>query len=326
HKYKEDVKLMVETGLDAYRLSISWSRLIPNGRGPINPKGLQFYNNLINELISSAYLFLVCGHCLLLNAEESLSCKNNRSNFKMLCRSALHKLRYMQVGLLEGNRDYAYIYTSDGMSLYELAMFILKERKYTAKYNDDLCVVCWDGGNLLLCDGCPRSFHKDNYLRTELQYYIGNVQNVCQYQVFPRGNWYCQICQNMFQRESFVADNVHAVAAERVEGVGPIEQIARCIRIVKDSDAEMGGCVLCGGSDFSRSGFGPRTIIFCDQCKKEYHVGCLRDHKMAFLKELPEGIWICCDDCTRIHSILENILIRGPERLPESLLDVIKVK
>ncbi|XP_024639596.2 hydroxyisourate hydrolase isoform X1 [Medicago truncatula] len=51
HRYKEDVQLMVETGLDAYRFSISWSRLIPNGRGPINPKGLQYYNNLINELI-----------------------------------------------------------------------------------------------------------------------------------------------------------------------------------------------------------------------------------------------------------------------------------
>ncbi|XP_021775388.1 beta-glucosidase 31-like [Chenopodium quinoa] len=52
HKYKEDVQLMVETGLDAYRFSISWSRLIPDGRGAINPKGLRFYNNLINELIS----------------------------------------------------------------------------------------------------------------------------------------------------------------------------------------------------------------------------------------------------------------------------------
>ncbi|MCD7462649.1 hypothetical protein HAX54_049031 [Datura stramonium] len=52
HKYKEDVQLMVDVGLEAYRFSISWSRLIPNGRGPVNPKGLQYYNNLIDELIS----------------------------------------------------------------------------------------------------------------------------------------------------------------------------------------------------------------------------------------------------------------------------------
>ncbi|CAK9322856.1 unnamed protein product [Citrullus colocynthis] len=51
HKYQEDVKLMADMGLDAYRFSISWSRLIPNGRGPVNPKGLEYYNNLINELL-----------------------------------------------------------------------------------------------------------------------------------------------------------------------------------------------------------------------------------------------------------------------------------
>ncbi|KAG8067827.1 hypothetical protein GUJ93_ZPchr0005g14249 [Zizania palustris] len=51
HKYKEDVKLMSDTGLEAYRFSISWSRLIPGGKGPVNPKGLEYYNNLINELV-----------------------------------------------------------------------------------------------------------------------------------------------------------------------------------------------------------------------------------------------------------------------------------
>lgn len=51
HKYKEDVKLMSDTGLEAYRFSISWSRLIPRGRGPVNPKGLEYYNNLIDELV-----------------------------------------------------------------------------------------------------------------------------------------------------------------------------------------------------------------------------------------------------------------------------------
>ncbi|CAM0952362.1 unnamed protein product [Alopecurus aequalis] len=51
HHYKDDVKLMRKVGLDAYRFSIAWPRLIPDGRGEINPKGLDYYNNLINELI-----------------------------------------------------------------------------------------------------------------------------------------------------------------------------------------------------------------------------------------------------------------------------------
>jgi hypothetical protein len=50
----------------------------------------------------------------------------------------------------------------------------------------------------------------------------------------------------MFQREKFVAYNVNAFASGRVEGVDPIEQITkRCIRIVKDIDAELSGCALC---------------------------------------------------------------------------------
>lgn len=52
HKYKEDVKLLQDMGVDAYRMSISWSRLIPDGRGAVNPKGLEYYNNLIDELLS----------------------------------------------------------------------------------------------------------------------------------------------------------------------------------------------------------------------------------------------------------------------------------
>jgi beta-glucosidase len=51
HKYMEDVKLISETGLEAYRFSISWSRLIPNGTGAVSPKGLEYYNNFIDELV-----------------------------------------------------------------------------------------------------------------------------------------------------------------------------------------------------------------------------------------------------------------------------------
>ncbi|GGP09801.1 glycoside hydrolase family 1 protein [Oceanobacillus neutriphilus] len=51
HRYKEDVQLMAEMGLKTYRFSVAWSRIFPNGKGEINQKGLDFYNDLINELI-----------------------------------------------------------------------------------------------------------------------------------------------------------------------------------------------------------------------------------------------------------------------------------
>ena len=51
HRYKEDIALMAEMGLKAYRFSVSWARIYPNGSGEVNQKGIDFYNNLINELI-----------------------------------------------------------------------------------------------------------------------------------------------------------------------------------------------------------------------------------------------------------------------------------
>lgn len=53
NRYKEDVALMKELGLKAYRFSISWARIFPKGKGEINKKGLEFYSNLIDELIKN---------------------------------------------------------------------------------------------------------------------------------------------------------------------------------------------------------------------------------------------------------------------------------
>lgn len=50
HRYKEDIALMKDIGIKAYRFSIAWARIFPNGTGKINPKGVEFYHNLINEL------------------------------------------------------------------------------------------------------------------------------------------------------------------------------------------------------------------------------------------------------------------------------------
>lgn len=48
--YKEDIKLMKETGHNSFRTSISWSRLFPKGHGEINPKAVEFYRDLFKRL------------------------------------------------------------------------------------------------------------------------------------------------------------------------------------------------------------------------------------------------------------------------------------
>ncbi|WCJ41795.1 Beta-glucosidase 12 [Euphorbia peplus] len=55
HRYKEYVAIMKDMGLDAYRFSISWSRILPCGRLDcgVNKEGIKYYNNLINELLAN---------------------------------------------------------------------------------------------------------------------------------------------------------------------------------------------------------------------------------------------------------------------------------
>ncbi|MBY8985107.1 MAG: beta-glucosidase [Candidatus Lokiarchaeota archaeon] len=53
HRYKEDVQIMKQLNLNAYRFSISWPRIFPEGKGKVNKKGVEFYDNLINELIAN---------------------------------------------------------------------------------------------------------------------------------------------------------------------------------------------------------------------------------------------------------------------------------
>ena len=60
HMYKEDIKLMKELNHNSFRFSIAWSRLIPNGDGVVNQKAVDFYNNLIDELLRNNIEPFVC--------------------------------------------------------------------------------------------------------------------------------------------------------------------------------------------------------------------------------------------------------------------------
>lgn len=50
HHYKEDIALLGEMGFKVFRMSINWARIIPDGEGEVNQKGIEFYHNVFNEL------------------------------------------------------------------------------------------------------------------------------------------------------------------------------------------------------------------------------------------------------------------------------------
>lgn len=51
HRYEEDLTLMKELGVNSYRFSISWTRIMPDGTGKVNQKGVDFYNRLIDSML-----------------------------------------------------------------------------------------------------------------------------------------------------------------------------------------------------------------------------------------------------------------------------------
>src|SRR5437762_5692855 len=53
HRYAGDVELMTELGLTAYRFSLAWGRLLPEGRGRANPGGIRFYDRLVDSLLGA---------------------------------------------------------------------------------------------------------------------------------------------------------------------------------------------------------------------------------------------------------------------------------
>jgi beta-glucosidase len=58
-RYESDIRLMRELGLNAYRFSVSWSRVLPSGRGRVNEKGLDFYRRLVDGLLANGIQPLV---------------------------------------------------------------------------------------------------------------------------------------------------------------------------------------------------------------------------------------------------------------------------
>jgi hypothetical protein len=161
----------------------------------------------------------------------------------------------------------------------------------------DACGTCGDGGTLLLCDGCPAAFHAGC---------VGLPHAPAE-----DATWFCPACKA-------AGLPLPAPPGSAPAKAGPLAAIAaRCQRLLADLDSMQGGCVLCRHSDFQAEGFGPRTVLLCDQCEREYHVACLHDAGRATLSALPPGAWFCQPQCESIARGLAQLVAAGEQPLED---------
>ncbi|KAL8125871.1 hypothetical protein AgCh_013249 [Apium graveolens] len=197
-------------------------------------------------------------------------------------------------------QPYRHICTTDGYTLHEIAMLLSKGQSIqsiASSNSDDMCAVCGDGGELIVCDGCPRAFH------------AACLGSEC----IPAGHWHCPHCTDRFSSSGRVGGESRSI-------------VFRLNRVVKAPEYQPGGCVVCRLQDFSVDTFDERTVMLCDQCEKEFHVSCLRDIGLCDLKELPKDNWFCCSDCNRIHLTMQSLVLKGTEMVPASVLDAVYKK
>ncbi|XP_024380452.1 uncharacterized protein [Physcomitrium patens] len=95
------------------------------------------------------------------------------------------------------------------------------------------------------------------------------------------------------------------------------DDTGRNVRLFQAPDSSS-GCAICKKWTLKKCGF-DMTMLVCDQCGREYHVGCLRES--GILDELPEAEWYCQPNCQHIVQVLSQLVANGPELLSDNIVN-----
>ncbi|XP_039130590.1 uncharacterized protein LOC120266985 isoform X2 [Dioscorea cayenensis subsp. rotundata] len=218
------------------------------------------------------------------------------------CNSKVSPSQFEAHAGFSGRRQpYHNIYTPImDLSLHELSIILSGGQNLTTMLSEEKCAICGDGGELIPCDACPKAFH-----------------TVClDIQCLPEGEWRCPYCTESF---SETTSTVTASCATQ-----PLSVHSK--RILKAPTNFLGGCAFCKGFSSCQDNFSAETVLFCYQCVKEYHVGCLKKQRFCDLKDIPLSKWFCSAECDRIHVALERFVLKGPLAVPWSLITMMKSK
>ncbi|XP_051148665.1 uncharacterized protein LOC127263602 [Andrographis paniculata] len=201
-------------------------------------------------------------------------------------------------------KPYTNICTSKNESLEELSSRLQAAQMIAGSA---LCSKCHDGGELLLCKECRRSFH------TECVHLSSTKDN----------KQICEYCEDMLREKEDTTDDAQAPLpkAQSTEVSTPSSSGSD-----EHCEDDIYKCFICRTNSFSKNIFDDHTIMICEQCEREFHVGCLRQEEMDDLRALPEDEWFCCAECKRIHSTLQKFVSNCDMELPETVVEILKKK
>ncbi|XP_020264457.1 uncharacterized protein LOC109840292 isoform X2 [Asparagus officinalis] len=194
-------------------------------------------------------------------------------------------------GFDKRRQPYRNIYTSSGSSLHDLT-------RYLSKNQTSACMICGGREELVSCIRCAKAFHPGCYTPDA-------DSASC-----------CLSCKDNSEPETTSKVQSHAVPKPFNFG------LKRVIKHPKDV-----GCALCGDSSFEMGKeFGSKSFVFCGQCEKLYHVGCLKDQGICDLQErpLPWFSWLCSIECQEVHNDLRQMVLTSPHEIHASTLSLLK--